>query len=455
MGKKYQYICQRCGAAHSKWSGQCSDCNAWNSIELETAEGGSFYTDNSGQSQKIESLAGEITIQSRMTSNFAEFDRVVGGGIVYGSAILIGGDPGIGKSTLLLQLISKMTAEKRAKCLYISGEESVNQMRLHAQRLSLNAVPVQVLSHTNINDIITTVKSIKDLELIIVDSIQTMFLPSIPSAPGTVSQVRSSAYELITMAKQHNIATIIVGHVTKDGQIAGPKVLEHMVDGVLYFEGEKNSNYRILRSVKNRFGNVNEIGVFEMSETGLVEILNPSLFFLSERQKNVSGSAIFAGIEGSRPILVEIQSLVAPSNMVSPRRAVVGWDSNRLSMMIAVLATKYGLNLSNYEVYLNVVGGLKIIDTAADLAVVSSLISALKNKPLDSNTIFIGEVGLAGEIRKVSNIETRLKEAAKLGFKQAIIPFGVKLSKSVSEIQVTQIHHIREIENFFVSSNAK
>ncbi|MBP9791826.1 MAG: DNA repair protein RadA [Rickettsiales bacterium] len=453
MGKKYQYICQKCGAAHSKWSGQCSDCGAWNSIEMESAEGGSFYIDNSGQSQKIESLAGEITVQSRMTSDIAEFDRVLGGGIVYGSAVLIGGDPGIGKSTLLLQLISKMTAEKRAQCLYVSGEESVNQMRLHAKRLTLSEVPVQVLSHTNINDIITTIKSISNLELVIIDSIQTMFLPTIPSAPGTVSQVRSSAYELITMAKQRNVAVLIVGHVTKDGQIAGPKVLEHMVDGVLYFEGEKNSNYRILRSVKNRFGNVNEIGVFEMSESGLVEIANPSLFFLSERQKNVSGSAIFAGIEGSRPILVEIQSLVAPSNMVSPRRAVVGWDLNRLSMMIAVLSTKYGLHLANYEVYLNVVGGLKIIDTAADLAVISSLISALKNKPLDSNTIFIGEVGLSGEIRKVSNIEARLKESAKLGFKKAVIPPGVKLTKSNFGIQIEQINHIREIENFFAGGS--
>jgi DNA repair protein RadA/Sms len=239
MGKKYQYICQKCGAVHSKWSGQCSDCGAWNSIEMESAEGSSFYIDNSGQSQKIESLAGEITVQSRMTSDIAEFDRVLGGGIVYGSAVLIGGDPGIGKSTLLLQLISKMTAEKRAECLYVSGEESVNQMRLHAKRLALSDISVQVLSHTNINDIITTIKSISNLELVIIDSIQTMFLPTIPSAPGTVSQVRSSAYELITMAKQRNVAVLIVGHVTKDGQIAGPKVLEHMVDGVLYFEGEK------------------------------------------------------------------------------------------------------------------------------------------------------------------------------------------------------------------------
>ena len=453
MGKKHQYICQKCGATHSKWAGQCSDCNAWNSIELETAEGGGFYLDNSGKSQELESLAGEITVQPRMVSGVNELDRVLGGGIVYGSAVLIGGDPGIGKSTLLLQLISKTTTENRAKCLYVTGEESVNQMRLHAKRLSLDKVPVSVLSHTNINDIISTIKSMSGLELVIIDSIQTMFVPSISSAPGTVSQVRSSAYELISMAKQRNIATLIIGHVTKDGQIAGPKVLEHMVDGVLYFEGEKNSNYRILRSVKNRFGNVNEIGVFEMSESGLVQIPNPSLFFLSERRANVSGSAIFAGIEGSRPILIEIQSLVAPSNMASPRRAVVGWDSNRLSMMIAVLSTKHGLHLSGYEVYLNVVGGLKIIDTAADLAVICSLISAFKNKPLDGNTIFVGEVGLSGEIRKVSNIEARLKEAAKLGFKRAVIPAGTKLSKSSINITVDQISHIKEVENFFAGVN--
>jgi DNA repair protein RadA/Sms len=448
MGKKYQYICQGCGATHPKWSGKCSECNAWNSIEMETAEGGGFYLDNTGQTKKLESLAGEITVQSRMQSDIEELDRVLGGGIVYGSAILIGGDPGIGKSTLLLQLISKMTAENRAKSLYVSGEESVNQMRLHAKRLALNQVPVQVLSHTNVNDIISTIKSIDGLELVIIDSIQTMYIPSISAAPGTVSQVRSSAYELISMAKQRNIATLIIGHVTKDGQIAGPKVLEHMVDGVLYFEGEKNSNYRILRSVKNRFGNVNEIGVFEMSESGLVQIPNPSLFFLSERRANVSGSAIFAGIEGSRPILVEIQSLVAPSNMASPRRAVVGWDLNRLSMMIAVLSTKYGLHLSGYEVYLNVVGGLKIIDTAADLAVICSLVSAFKNKPLDGHTVFIGEVGLSGELRKVGNTESRLKEAAKLGFKRAVIPAGTKMRHVSSSITVEEISHIKEIESF-------
>ncbi len=448
MAAKNKYICQKCGSEHHKWNGQCSDCGAWNSIELEVTEGG-FYLKDNGTKQAIESLAGDITTQPRIISDIEEIDRVLGGGIVYGSAILVGGDPGIGKSTLLLQLISKMTREDRAKCLYVSGEESVNQMRIHAKRLALNCSPVQVLAHTNINDIITTVKGLNGLDIMIIDSIQTMYMPSIPSAPGTVSQVRSSAYELITLAKQRNIAIFIVGHVTKDGQIAGPKILEHMVDGVLYFEGEKNSNYRILRSVKNRFGNVNEIGVFEMSEAGLVQIPNPSLFFLSERRANVSGSAIFAGIEGSRPILIEIQSLVAPSNMAAPRRAVVGWDSNRLSMMLAVLSTKYGLHLSNYEVYLNVVGGLRIVDTSADLAVICSIISAFKNQPIEGNTVFIGEVGLSGEIRKISNLDARLKEASKLGFKRAVVPAGMKISKQIN-ITVEPIHHIKELESFFI-----
>jgi DNA repair protein RadA/Sms len=449
--KNYNYICQNCGATYNKWAGKCNDCNSWNTIELQESNTQYSPTKTAGTQVDFVTLSDHTEKQTRVESTIGELDRVLGGGLVPGSAILIGGDPGIGKSTLLLQLTTRLTANN-INCAYVSGEESIEQIRIHVSRLELANSPVKILSTTNINDIIATIEKEKEkIELIVIDSIQTVFIPDIPSAPGTVSQVRASAHELVSLAKRKGIIIVIVGHVTKDGQIAGPKLLEHMVDTVLYFEGEKGNNFRILRAVKNRFGSINEIGIFEMSEQGLVEINNPSSLFLAERKNNISGSTIFASVEGTRPVLVEIQALVSPSHMVAPRRAVVGWDLNRLSMMVAVLATRYGLKLNSYEIYLNVVGGLKIIEPAADLAAICSLISAMYNKALEKDTIVCGEVGLSGEIRRVSNINARLKEATNLGFKNAIIPAGSKLSKDLKDLNITEISHIKQLQSFFVT----
>jgi DNA repair protein RadA/Sms len=320
-------------------------------------------------------------------------------------------------------------------------------VRLRAMRLGLASAPVDLLSATNVQDIITTIETGMPPDLLIIDSIQTMFLSNLSSAPGTVSQVRSSSHELIRLAKQKNITLMLVGHVTKEGQIAGPKVLEHMVDTVLYFEGERGHQFRILRAVKNRFGGVNEIGVFEMSDMGLSEVPNPSALFLSQHSKQVSGSAVFAGIEGTRPVLVEVQALVAPSPLPTPRRAVVGWDVNRLAMIIAVLGVRYGLNLMDKEVYLNIAGGLKINEPAADLAVAVALISSATNIPLPPDSVIFGEIGLSGEIRMVSHADIRVKEAEKLGFKQVILPAGSKLSQT--GLLLEQVHHIRSLKDMF------
>jgi DNA repair protein RadA/Sms len=354
----------------------------------------------------------------RTKTPIEELNRVLGGGLVSGSAILIGGDPGIGKSTLLLQLSTSLSKSDMG-CLYITGEESINQIKLRAERLDIKDNKTGLLAATNVEDIISTIDQNKEkLDLVVIDSIQTIATNELSSSPGTVSQIRASAHILINYAKQNNITLLLACHVNKDGQLAGPKVLEHMVDTVLYFEGDHNNHFRILRSIKNRFGGVNEIGVFEMTSKGLMEISNPSELFLMERENNVTGSAVFAGIEGSRPLLIEVQALIAPTNMATPRRSVVGWDSNRLSMIIAVLGVRFGLNLASHEVYLSVAGGLRITEPAADLAVAAALISAASNKPLPQGSIFFGEVGLSGEVRKVSQTEARIKEATKLGFQQ-------------------------------------
>jgi DNA repair protein RadA/Sms len=365
-------------------------------------------------------LKGQGQTTSRWKTGIGEFDRVTGGGLVPGSAVLVGGDPGIGKSTLLLQVAAALAQD--APCAYISGEESVDQIRLRAKRLGVSQSSVQLTTATSVRDILSSLEGENAPKTVIIDSIQTMFVDQLESAPGTVSQVRAAAQELTRRAKRQGFSVILVGHVTKDGQIAGPRVLEHMVDTVLYFEGERSHQFRILRSVKNRFGATDEIGVFEMTGQGLAEVPNPSALFLSERHEEVSGSSIFAGIEGSRPMLVEIQSLISPSSLGTPRRAVIGWDTNRLAMVMAVMEARCGLALGAMDVYLNVAGGLRITEPAADLAVAVALASALSGKPVPNETVVFGEIGLSGEIRAVPQAEARLKEAAKLGFKRAIIP---------------------------------
>ena len=414
---KKQYTCSNCGSIAPKWSGQCFDCGSWGTIYEEVEAPSSFTSKRAGKELLPEILSIEnCTEKSRIITPIAELNRVLGGGLVPASAILIGGDPGIGKSTLLLQLTSQL-ADIGIKSLYVTGEESAEQVKLRAARLNVGSKETYVLAATNVHDIIATIDKLKhEVPLVVIDSIQTVYSEDFSSAPGTVSQIRAAAHELISYAKQNNIILLLVGHVTKEGQIAGPKVLEHMVDTVLYFEGDASYHFRILRAMKNRFGSVNEIGVFEMTGNGLREVSNPSELFLMDRENNVSGISVFAGIEGSRPILVEIQALIAPSNMAIPRRSVVGWDPNRLAMILAVLSVRYGLNLGSSEVYLSVAGGLKITEPAADLAVAAALISAATNNPLPQGSVFFGEIGLSGEVRKVTQVDSRINEATKLGF---------------------------------------
>jgi len=416
------FICQSCGAVHPKWSGKCDACNSWNTISEETGGETTPKGLTSGKGRKVEWAAMDIAAKdtAHMPIGIAELDRTLGGGLVPGSAVLIGGDPGIGKSTLLLQAVA--AASQNLACAYISGEESAAQVSLRAKRLGLNSTNVQLAAATSVRDIIASLDVPNGPMLVVIDSIQTMYIDNLDAAPGTVSQVRASSHELIKLAKKRGMTIFLVGHVTKDGQIAGPRVLEHMVDTVLYFEGERGHPFRILRAVKNRFGGTDEIGVFEMGDAGLKEVSNPSALFLSSRDAPVSGACVFAGIEGSRPLLVEIQALVAPSYMSSPRRAVVGWDANRLAMILAVLETRAGIRFSDKEVYLNVAGGIRISEPAADMAVAAALMSALYDMPLPEASVMFGEIGLSGEIRSVSRMEARLKEAEKLGFSVAYLP---------------------------------
>lgn len=417
-----QFICSSCGSVHPKWSGKCDDCGQWNTISEQPLEVTPKGLSSGGKGRKLDFVTLDADAQdaSRQSTGIGELDRVLGGGLVAGSAILIGGDPGIGKSTLLLQAVVSLAA-LGLTCTYISGEESVAQVSLRARRLGLHSKNVLMASATSVRDIIASMD--KDPpQILIIDSIQTMFIDNIEAAPGTVSQVRAASHELIKLAKKRGITLFLVGHVTKDGQIAGPRVLEHMVDTVLYFEGERGHQFRILRSVKNRFGGTDEIGVFDMQEGGLKEITNPSSLFLSNRETAISGSCVFAGMEGTRPLLVEIQALVAPSYMSSPRRAVVGWDSNRLAMILAVLETRCNVRFSDKEVYLNVAGGIRISEPAADMAVAAALLSALYDVPLPEHSVIFGEIGLSGEVRAVSRMESRLKESEKLGFNIAYMP---------------------------------
>ncbi len=448
VAQKKTYVCNGCGAIYSKWQGQCEECKEWNNIEEDESSIHKFTANkeknsagkiSSGSDIIFSNLSENIKDVERFDSGVNELNRVLGGGIVQGSAILLGGEPGIGKSTLLLQSVASI-AKTGLKCLYITGEESTGQVSLRAKRLGVEGASVELASATNVQSIISSIKKLKP-DLVVVDSIQTMFLPNVDSSPGTVSQVRICSHELITCAKTQNFCLVLVGHVTKDGQIAGPRVLEHMVDTVLYFEGEKGYNFRILRAVKNRFGPANEIGVFEMAEKGLKEVPNPSSMFISENRKGVSGSVIFAGIEGTRPVLVEVQALVAPSFMANPRRAVVGWDTSRLAMVLAVLQTRLGVQLHDKEIYLNIAGGIKITEPACDLAVAIAILSSLNDTPINHETIVFGEIGLSGEIRSVSRGEERLRESQKLGFKNAYIPAG----KNKSGLNIKSLSHIVDL----------
>ena len=420
------YVCQECGASTFKWSGRCEACGAWNSIVEEaprtTAPLGRGRSRKARRGGKIEfvALAGSAPAPPRLTTGIAEFDRVCGGGMVRGSALLVAGDPGIGKSTLVLQVVGALGAE--TGCVYVSGEESVEQVRLRAERLGVGQARVDLAAATEMDAVIAAIDRPDGPGVVVIDSIQTMFLDQLDSAPGTVAQVRACAGELTRLAKRRGTTVMFVGHVTKEGLIAGPRVLEHMVDTVLYFEGERGHNFRVLRAVKNRFGATDEIGVFEMTDGGLREVANPSELFLAERRGNVSGAAVFAGLEGTRPVLVEIQALVAPSPLGSPRRAVVGWDASRLAMVLAVLEARCGLAFAGDDVYLNVAGGLRISEPAADLAVAAALVSSRLDAAVPEGSVMFGEIGLAGEVRAVGRTEMRLREAAKLGFAQAFIP---------------------------------
>jgi len=425
-----RFVCQSCGAVTSKWAGRCEGCGAWNSITEEAVTTGPGLAKSAtskasraggGKGLTFVDLEGSAEPPPRVASGIAEFDRVLGGGLVPGSALLLAGDPGIGKSTLLLQAAAAL-ADAGRRVLYISGEEAIDQIRLRARRLGLRGSRLELAAGIDMREIAASLDAADDAALVVIDSIQTMWLDTIDSSPGTVSQVRGAAFELIRLAKGKSFAVVLVGHVTKEGAIAGPRVLEHMVDAVLYFEGDRGHQFRILRAVKNRFGATDEIGVFEMTDRGLAEVANPSALFLAERRGNISGSAVFAGMEGTRPVLVEIQCLLAPNPGGSPRRSTIGWDSGRLSMLLAVLETRCGLRLNATDVYLNVAGGLRVGEPAADLAVAAALASAATDQPTDPSMVFFGEVGLSGEVRQVAGAESRLKEAAKLGFEKACLP---------------------------------
>ncbi|WP_022701988.1 DNA repair protein RadA [Oceanicaulis alexandrii] len=425
------YVCQSCGGVHAKWAGRCDACGSWNTLVEESGASaplgsGAKAPSRSTRRSRLElvDLGSATEDPKRFETGLRELDRVAGGGLVPGSAVLVGGDPGIGKSTLLLQAVA-LLAKAGAKAVYISGEEAADQVRRRARRLGLADTPVALAAETSLEVILDGLKK-ETPDIAVIDSVQTLWSDQLAAAPGTVAQVRACAQELVRFAKKKNTIIILVGHVTKDGQIAGPRVVEHMVDAVLYFEGERSHQFRILRAVKNRFGPTDEIGVFEMVDAGLQEVANPSALFLDGRGEAASGAAVFAGMEGTRPVLTEIQALVAPAAFGTPRRAVVGWDSGRLAMVLAVLEARCGLGFGGRDVYLNVAGGLKINEPAADLAVAAALISSFLDTPLPAEGVAFGEISLSGDVRPVGRADARLKEAAKLGFNRALAPEGVE-----------------------------
>ncbi|MCP4936875.1 MAG: DNA repair protein RadA [bacterium] len=444
--EKNSFTCQSCGASTGQWAGRCNACGEWNTIVEELSKnsgiaGGPSKKQAKGLTLELEALDTEVADVPRLMTDIAEFDRVTGGGLVAGSAILVGGEPGIGKSTLLLQ-VAAVLAKKGHRALYFSGEEATAQVRLRARRLKVTDAPVDLAAETNVANILATLEAGAPPAIVIIDSIQTVWSDNLDAAPGTVSQVRACSQHLVRYAKRSGAALLIVGHVTKDGQIAGPKVVEHMVDTVLYFEGDSGHQFRILRAVKNRFGATDEIGVFEMKNEGLAEVANPSEMFLGDRNDDSPGSAVFAGIEGSRPVLVEIQALVAASSLATPRRAVVGCDSNRLAMIIAVLSARCGLRFGAHDVYLNVAGGLRITEPAADVAIAAALISALSGIALPIDRVFFGEISLSGAVRNVGHMGARLKEARKLGFKTATMPMPVDGETPDKKMLVENLPHL-------------
>jgi len=456
-----RFVCQACGAVAARWAGKCEACGEWNTLVEQAAQprpgpGGKPATP--GRRVAFVDLAADSEPAPRILSGIAELDRVLGGGFVPASAVLVGGDPGIGKSTLLLQAAAALARAGR-RVLYISGEESVEQVRLRARRLGLIDSPLQLGAATNLTDIGASLEAERDAALVVIDSIQTIWVEALESAPGTVAQVRASAAELIRLAKTAGFALVLVGHVTKEGAIAGPRVLEHMVDAVLYLEGDRGHQFRILRGVKNRFGATDEIGVFEMTERGLAEVANPSALFLAERRGNIAGSAVFAGLEGTRPVLMEVQALLAPNPGGAPRRSVLGWDGARLAMLLAVLEARCGLRLAGNDVHLNIAGGLRVGEPAADLAVAAALASAAADRPTDAGMLYFGEVGLSGEVRQVAQAEARLKEGAKLGFTGATLPRRLTRANrpfAVPEgLRLREIGHLSELVGEFAEAGKR
>ncbi len=438
------YMCQQCGYTSPKWLGKCSECGSWNSmveeVVLPKKTGSGLVAASEAKVSKLSEIS--VSAGKRIKSGIEEFDRVLGGGLIKGSLVLVGGDPGIGKSTLMLQA-AKNFADGQ-KVLYVSGEESGSQVKLRADRLGINSDGLYFLGHTDADAVIKTAQA-SSSDILIVDSIQTMFSSEAASAPGSVSQVRECCMKFMEFAKKSGIPVILIGHVTKEGNIAGPRILEHMVDCVLYFEGDRFQSYRILRAVKNRFGSTNEIGVFEMTETGLAEVKNPSLMALSDREENPAGSVAFAAIEGTRPILSEIQTLVTRTVFGTPRRMFVGTDFSRTTMNLAVLEKKLSVDISSSDIYISVTGGIKINEPAADLPLMLAVFSALKNTPLRRGVSAIGEVGLTGEIRFVSNIEKRISELEKMGFTECILPVANKLGNYSGEMKLHYIKNISEL----------
>jgi DNA repair protein RadA/Sms len=439
------FVCQSCGAAAAKWSGKCEACGSWNTIVEERAlapAGAAARRPTRGRAVALEDLKSEEAVPPRRATGIIEFDRVCGGGLVPGSALLIGGDPGVGKSTLVLQALGSY-AGKGERTVYISGEEAMAQVRLRATRMGLADAPVLLASATCIEDILATLETGPVPGIVAIDSIQTIWTSSLDAAPGTIAQVRTASLDLVRYAKASGAAILLVGHVTKEGQIAGPKAVEHLVDAVLYFEGERGHHFRVLRAVKNRFGATDEIGVFEMTGRGLTEVSNPSALFLGDRNSTAPGAAVFAGLEGTRPLLVEMQALLAPASYGTPRRAVVGWDTGRLAMILAVLDARAGLGAGSHDVYLNVAGGLEIREPAADLAAAAAMVSSLANRALPKGSVFFGEISLSGEIRAAPQPELRLKEAVKLGFSTAVVPPGIKAGSG--EMVLKEIAHVGEL----------